>query len=238
MPTVRSLLACWGILGGSTCKEKTARGGDRPPGHDRCSFGSKRCTPASNTLAPKGGARQGSTGAPKVPQSSAWRMLVGAARHLCPQLTGGHADSALVLPGIAHHLQPVARLSGCTAAGNPHRARGGCCRSRAVKQSDGGRRSGAQRRCRAARGDALGAPARTPGAARSEAGDRPVAAAVVRLPSRGHRLSPAPRQRCGVGIATLADCPLAPRCGRAARFPPPRHRSCASHQAHSTQPGA
>ena len=59
---------------------------------------------------------------------------------------------------------------------------------------------------------------------RSEAGDRPVVAAV-RLPSRGHRLSPAPRQRCGVGIATVADCPLAPRCGRAARFPPPRHRS-------------
>ena len=45
MPTVRSLLACWGIRGGSTCKEKTARAGDRPPGHDRCSFGSKRCTP-------------------------------------------------------------------------------------------------------------------------------------------------------------------------------------------------
>ena len=72
MPTRE--VAGWGILGGSTCKEKTARAGDRPPGHDRCSFGSKRCTPASNTLAPKGGARQGSTGAPIIRVEDArWR---------------------------------------------------------------------------------------------------------------------------------------------------------------------
>jgi hypothetical protein len=51
---------------GSPWKEKTARAGDRPPGHDRCSFGSIRCTQANNPIAPKGGARRGSTGVRKL----------------------------------------------------------------------------------------------------------------------------------------------------------------------------
>ena len=113
-----------GILGGSTCKEQTARAGHRPPGHDRCSFGSRRCAPASITLAPKGGAearldRARITGV----ADASWRATA-----LCPQDTGGHVHSALVLPGIAHHLQPeleevVGRCVPRPSTSTPFRAR-------------------------------------------------------------------------------------------------------------------
>ena len=54
----RMTLIAYSVVDYGALTWQTPHAGDHPPGHDRCSFGSRRCTLASNTLAPKGGSRR------------------------------------------------------------------------------------------------------------------------------------------------------------------------------------